>query len=128
MQIFSGNIPFHEIANDQRVMLEVMRGNRPSRPPAELCLSRGLDNAIWSLVEACWHQQPAQRPTARATLESIQAQSNQNPNERPEHGWNKSFMREIRSHLEGHPFFLLSEPQPDITDYYPSVYGRNGHM
>lgn len=84
-------------------------GNRPSRPPAERDLSWGLDDALWALVEACWHQRPSERPAARAIVEFIRSHSNQDSSERPEPDWDKTFMREIRSNLEGHPFHFISQ-------------------
>jgi len=64
-EIYSGNIPFHEIANDSRVILSVIRGERPSRPPhdsRQMCYI--FEPVVWELIDACWAEQPQERPTA----------------------------------------------------------------
>lgn len=68
VQIFSGNIPFHEIHMDYPVILKVIRGVRPSRPShfvitGVLCSSLGLDDHLWRIAEDCWLTDPTSRPT-----------------------------------------------------------------
>jgi len=69
LQIFSGLIPFHEI-HDHAVILQVIRGQRPSRPlicePWEIsCEDLGLDDETWAVIDRCWNQEPEKRPVAK---------------------------------------------------------------
>ena len=69
VQIFSGLIPFQKM-HDHAVSLQVIRGQRPSRPsicePWEIASEDlGLDDEIWALIEDCWSAEPKKRPTAK---------------------------------------------------------------
>lgn len=59
LQIFSGNIPFHTINNNNTVLLRVMQGIRPERPSG----APGLTDSMWALMQDCWAQKPNDRPT-----------------------------------------------------------------
>jgi hypothetical protein len=48
-------------------MLEVMAARRPERPS----LGALVDNTLWSLVERCWAQDPADRPTTTSICTDI---------------------------------------------------------
>lgn len=68
LQIFSGNIPFHEMHLDYPVILKVIQGIRPSRPlhcapSGDSCINLGLDDHLWGIAEECWLTDPAVRPT-----------------------------------------------------------------
>ncbi|EGO26974.1 hypothetical protein SERLADRAFT_448085 [Serpula lacrymans var. lacrymans S7.9] len=63
-EIYSGEIPFHEVKSDYYVMQSVTRGARPPRPPLSLCQTRGLDDTLWAILQSCWLKDAAARPTA----------------------------------------------------------------
>jgi len=68
-QIFSGLIPFHKI-HDHAVILQVIRGARPSRPsicePWGIpCEDLGLDDETWAIIEDCWNTEPEKRPAVK---------------------------------------------------------------
>ena len=55
-----GYIPYHSIADDDRVIAHVLGGGRLERPQA----CRGSSyNQLWAVVCSCWTQSPKQRPT-----------------------------------------------------------------
>jgi len=60
MKVFSGEVPFH-LHNNQRVISMVIAGERPSRPAVSP--EFGLSDKLWGMMENCWDQQPAKRPT-----------------------------------------------------------------
>ena len=69
LQIFSGLIPFQKL-HDHAVSLQVIRGQRPSRPlicePWETaCEDLGLDDETWAIIEDCWNMEPEKRPVAK---------------------------------------------------------------
>ena len=39
-----------------------MKGERPQRPLDPAVTKRGLDDALWDLLERCWAQDPDARP------------------------------------------------------------------
>ncbi|KAG6871968.1 hypothetical protein C0995_014426 [Termitomyces sp. Mi166 len=58
-EIFTGNLPFHDITNNNTVLVKVMQGHRPERPSD----ARGLTDSVWELMRNCWAQEPNSRPT-----------------------------------------------------------------
>ncbi|KAF8071435.1 kinase-like domain-containing protein [Lyophyllum atratum] len=63
-EIFSGDVPFPKM-RDTAVMLQVTRGARPPRPldSSPSWTVWKLTEDLWTLMEACWKEQPADRPT-----------------------------------------------------------------
>ena len=59
LQIFSGNVPFHDVQNDVTVALKVIQGKRPLRPV------QCENDAVWGIIEDCWKEKPTDRPTAK---------------------------------------------------------------
>ena len=57
-QIFTGKLPFWHIKYDTAVILSVMRGGRPKHETYPT-----IGRSIWSMLERCWHADPAQRPS-----------------------------------------------------------------
>jgi serine/threonine protein kinase len=111
-QIFSGRLPFHEITNDYRMMVAVREGKRPSRPSDSRCRIRGLDNEIWTIVQACWAQDPNCRPTAHQIVQQLRSSPTRVVDERPVDHCDPSFpLRTLYSQAE-HPFSAL----PGITN------------
>ncbi|KAH7922689.1 kinase-like protein [Leucogyrophana mollusca] len=55
-EMYSGMQPFH-LQTVARVILALTAGERPAR-----CAE--VNDAMWGLIERCWHQDPAQRPSA----------------------------------------------------------------
>jgi len=70
-EIFSGEVPFFETKNDAAVLLAVIKGQRPTRSPAEKCIDRGLSDEMWNLMENCWNENPIKRPTAKQIVECV---------------------------------------------------------
>lgn len=55
VQLYTGRFPFADFDHDVPVMLQVLKGVRPSKP------ARISDN-VWQLISTCWSQDPATRP------------------------------------------------------------------
>jgi len=104
-EMFSGKIPFDGMEQFQ-AMFASMNGQRPSRPRDELCSTRGLNDAIWLLIEACWAQDPLQRPTADMILERLCALPNRPPDERPPDHFD--FSSQFWGDQVKHPFSILA--------------------
>jgi hypothetical protein len=67
----TGKLPLYETKNNTRVQLRVLRGDRPSKPALQDPAFRkyGLTEDIWNFIQACWLQEPEQRPTAKELCE-----------------------------------------------------------
>ncbi len=59
-------MPFVTYTQDMAVVLAVLEGKRPKRPP-----DGTFTDTIWELMEACWAQDPAGRPTAAGVAKSL---------------------------------------------------------
>ena len=62
-------LPFAEFPNDTAVILEVMMEGRPKRP--KKYPGREMSESLWSLVERCWAQRPAERPAMAEVLRTL---------------------------------------------------------
>ena len=56
IQVFTHAVPFGKTPS-VTAMLSIMSGKRPSRPTHPT-----LTEDLWTLVQRCWHQDPASRP------------------------------------------------------------------
>lgn len=52
---------------------KVVRGQRPERPTLPIISVRGLDDAVWDLLQKCWAENPLERPDMHSIVESLQA-------------------------------------------------------
>jgi hypothetical protein len=86
------------------VILLVCNGKRPIPLPDQLRLSRGLDDDMWLLMEACWKHVPSDRPTATAVVQRLRDKLGLIKDSRPPSDWDDSFILRLRSNLAGHPF------------------------
>ncbi|KAF7329372.1 Kinase-like protein [Mycena kentingensis (nom. inval.)] len=59
LELFTGWPPFHEeILHDAPVILQVMEGARPARPPGKL-----IPDHVWEIMQESWSHNFADRPT-----------------------------------------------------------------
>src|ERR1700761_504091 len=58
----TGEVPFRSI-RDLQIVNVVISGLRPDR--------RISDNALWELINACWTEEPTQRPTASEVIDIL---------------------------------------------------------
>ncbi|KIK01522.1 hypothetical protein K443DRAFT_98448 [Laccaria amethystina LaAM-08-1] len=64
-EIFTCQVPFHEISREPTVIAKVMGGKRPSCPAKNSVpfIEWGLTDAMWRLMQQCWDRDPENRPT-----------------------------------------------------------------
>ncbi|KAG6828321.1 hypothetical protein H0H92_008384 [Tricholoma furcatifolium] len=74
-ELFTGNLPFFEQAREPAVMIKVRDGELPSKPdPSNLAWSVwGLNETTWSLMQSCWHRDPARRPKIHEIVSYFQS-------------------------------------------------------
>ncbi|KAF9468989.1 kinase-like domain-containing protein [Collybia nuda] len=70
LEVYTGRAPFMNISNDTTVMLQVVRGIRPHRPPPDA--SRQMSDDVWNLIVQCWMQNPAERLNIRKFIETTE--------------------------------------------------------
>ncbi|KAK1217181.1 hypothetical protein PQX77_020189 [Marasmius sp. AFHP31] len=66
-EIFTGQHPFPEFANEMAVAFNVAQGKRPSRPEN----TPRLTDPMWALMELCWRALPTSRPTADQVYNTV---------------------------------------------------------
>jgi hypothetical protein len=106
--MFSGELPFFENPYDVQVILGVMRGKRPTRPSGNLSRTRGFSDEAWNLVEACWAQEPTQRPTADQVVGRLRALPNWQDDQRPLDDFTINFPSQVIYNHTEHPFSVLA--------------------
>ena len=54
-------------------MFKIISGERPSRPPANdpIFQERGMTRDLWGLMEDCWVNDPAERPTSQYIVHQL---------------------------------------------------------
>ena len=57
LEVITGDLPYSHQRHDTVVILEVIRGIRPNRPPA-------VSDEVWDIMTACWETKPHKRPLA----------------------------------------------------------------
>ena len=60
VEVFTGKIPFEKQENEAVAFL-ILEGSRPEMP--ENAQAVGLTSEMWEIIEACWQQDPVERPT-----------------------------------------------------------------
>ncbi|KIM77961.1 hypothetical protein PILCRDRAFT_607034 [Piloderma croceum F 1598] len=82
-EMFSGQVPFYEIRQDYSVIIPVMNGKRPDFPSGDLSQTRGLNTELWDLIQACWAQDPIQRPIVKQIVECLRSLPHRLADNRP---------------------------------------------
>jgi len=105
-EMFTGNIPFADTVKEFQVIGLVVGGKRPLQPKDELSSSRGLNDIIWRLIEECWSQKWADRPTADQIVGYLRAMPNRPTDRRPVDKFD--FPSEFWGNQAKHPFSVLA--------------------
>ncbi|KAJ7588095.1 kinase-like domain-containing protein [Mycena floridula] len=92
-QVFTGRVPFYNVSNEPAVILNIVRGVRPTRPELP-----ELNDDIWSLIQDCWKMDPNDRPTAGQMVKRLSAAGIQWTSG-IDSEWNESFARDLRRSL-----------------------------
>ncbi|KAG6861955.1 hypothetical protein C0995_009139 [Termitomyces sp. Mi166 len=71
-EMFTGTLPFSEVAPDLALITAVRQGRRPILPSGPRCHLRGFDSSIKKLMQDCWSQYPRKRPSARRIVEYLE--------------------------------------------------------
>ena len=69
IRVFTGNPPFED-CTDIRAASRILDGVRPVRPRNAEDI--GLTPELWELLERCWNQDPARRPTIEEVVRTCE--------------------------------------------------------
>jgi len=73
VEIFSGRLPFHELTG-AAVAVRIAQEIRPGRPDHPQ-----LSDGMWKLIEQCWHQDRAKRPSIYLVSNSLRSMMPKTP-------------------------------------------------
>ncbi|KAH7930251.1 kinase-like protein [Leucogyrophana mollusca] len=76
LELMTHEQPWATVRNTPEVVIRVDKGERPKRPEGavgEAALARGLDDHLWGVMQACWANDPAQRPRIGDVLRYLTA-------------------------------------------------------
>ncbi|KAJ6534359.1 kinase-like domain-containing protein, partial [Mycena capillaripes] len=124
-EILAGKVPFFELANEIMVGIKVIGGDRPSKP--RTMASEGL----WAILEACWRQDPDDRPTMTDVLQRLHDLGALIPKKTSpsETAWDRTCSARFRHYVRRWPQLLPSAHAVEryIRDDLPAeVAGREG--
>ncbi|KAG6854563.1 hypothetical protein C0991_004899 [Blastosporella zonata] len=71
VQIYTGRLPFIDVANDAEVIYQVIQGIRPNRPVIHDDTGVELPDDLWHLIDRCWEAQPPNRASISEVAETI---------------------------------------------------------
>ncbi|EPQ59367.1 kinase-like protein [Gloeophyllum trabeum ATCC 11539] len=63
--------PFSYIKHTTEAVVEVAKRNRPRRPTEQVVVARGMDDKLWSILQACWKAERTDRPHIRDIVENV---------------------------------------------------------
>ncbi|KAF7337163.1 Adenylate cyclase [Mycena venus] len=98
-EIFTGDIPFRDSANDCAVIWTVMQGQRPRR-------SLSVPDSVWDLMEECWKANPEARPAAKQMVSRLRDRPICATPTDAASDWDPCYTSKFRSSLEEHTLFL----------------------
>ncbi|KAJ7904193.1 kinase-like domain-containing protein, partial [Mycena leptocephala] len=114
-EILTGKVPFHELANDMRVMFGVAEGQRPSRPPS--CSGSAALDSLWELLQDCWDGKADMRPTASQIVERLVGPPVQATTISFTTDWDDKFTSKFRRSLQAQPLL------PSVTQLERMLFG-----
>ncbi|KAG6915200.1 hypothetical protein DXG01_012730 [Tephrocybe rancida] len=121
-EILTGRLPFYAIRLPTTVVLRIVAGHIPLRPPARApaWLKYGLTKSIWELMENCWAFSPQVRPQMHEVVSRIRLESPALANDpRPEPQWPVGSAMRFRTAqhggLAGHEEHTLKELEAILT-------------
>ncbi|KDQ53151.1 hypothetical protein JAAARDRAFT_436255 [Jaapia argillacea MUCL 33604] len=71
LEVYTRNQPFPSCSEGQ-LILKLNEGFRPKRPTPVQCMERTLSDALWSLIENCWSEIAAERPSTGMALRAME--------------------------------------------------------
>ncbi|KAJ7651237.1 hypothetical protein FB45DRAFT_780589 [Roridomyces roridus] len=119
-ELLTGNAPFPEMSSDGAVILAVMKGRRPSRPPS--CSGSPSLDGLWALLQDCWHGTPEHRPTAAQVVQRLIGDEIGATETGIGKDWDDSFTSKFRRQL------LEQQPLPSVMQFQRMLFGAEARL
>jgi len=110
--MLTGKIPFFEITHVVKVSIEVMKGLRPSWPE-----TIPLDDNLWSLLQDCWKENPADRPDITQIIQRLISPPIGAKTTQSTADWDETFSSKFRRSLQEWPLL------PSVTEIERRIFG-----
>lgn len=68
-QVLCGHVPYHNLSNNEVVILAIIEGDRPRKPDNVTHL--GFTEELWDTVKQCWLEDWRARPGVEEILSSL---------------------------------------------------------
>ncbi|KZP29838.1 kinase-like protein [Athelia psychrophila] len=116
-ELFSGIYPFTDRSvGDYQVIRAVSQGIRPSRPADSRAIARGLDDAVWTIVNECWAQDPQSRPTSETVVSRLEGLHGLAEDTRVKDEFDLGLMTKVLQTKAEHPFATLVVDGPETVN------------
>ncbi|KAF5349262.1 hypothetical protein D9756_009439 [Leucocoprinus leucothites] len=93
-EIFTGNVPFYELAAPYTIVARIIKGETPTKPITMSCnwntaASEPIDD-VWAIMDSCWSPSPLNRPSARDVLSMALLKNLSDPRPEEQAMWSPS--------------------------------------
>ena len=112
--MLTGTPPFPQLRMDGAVINAVLNGSRPSRPTT--CTGTPSLDGLWNLLQDCWQEQPAARPTAAQIVERLMGPDILAKKTQSDPDWDDRFTSRFRHHF-------LDQPLPSVLELERMIFG-----
>ncbi|KAJ7651216.1 kinase-like domain-containing protein [Roridomyces roridus] len=119
-ELLTGNAPFPEMSSDGAVIMAVIKGRRPPRPPS--CSGSPSLDGLWALLQDCWHGTPEHRPTAAQVVQRLIGDQIGATETGIGKDWDDSFTSKFRRQL------LEQQPLPSVREFERMVFGDDARL
>ncbi|KAJ7768228.1 kinase-like domain-containing protein [Mycena metata] len=120
-EILTEKVPFYEEKNDISAMLQVLDGNRPSRPAS--CMGTPQLDNLWDLLQSCWEDDPQKRPKASQIVDCLGGDLIHATTTSSTTDWDEKFTSRFRRSSQSRPL-LPSIPQIECMLFGDGEFDR----
>ncbi|KAJ7124051.1 kinase-like domain-containing protein [Mycena crocata] len=116
-EIMTQKAPFYELAEPAIPFKVVSEGFRPTRPEHWPTKTAKHSDAIWQLMEDCWHENPDVRPQASSVVQRLGGPLIEAELKASTAAWDEKFTSKFRRSLQARPLL------PSITQIEGMIFG-----
>ncbi|KAJ7698232.1 hypothetical protein B0H16DRAFT_1484510 [Mycena metata] len=114
-EILTGTPPFPDLRTDGAVVTAVLGGCRPPQPDS--CSGTPSLDGLWKLLQDCWEEQPAMRPTAAQIVQRLMSPDIQATKMQSAPDWDELSTSRFRGYLAS------PRPLPSFSKFERIIFG-----